>query len=168
MSQWVLQILEAVIAAIITAALLGYIHRRGVRRRSAALREGKPTSFRAFLRGSAPPYPKGWREGVVTLGVGSPEWQPSWGLRRRAVLLPLSASVVSMRRATGARERFATSPDSIIVAISSGEGDLELGIRDFDFRTAMKALDVGSGGGWRTNVQTSPQIVVVREQNHAP
>src|SRR5438270_9732484 len=99
-----LQVAGAVLAAIVTAGLLGYLHRRGTRRRASALREGRPTSFTAFLRAPAAPYPRRWREGVVTLGVGPPVWKASWGLRRSAIPLPVSASVDSLRRVAGIAE----------------------------------------------------------------
>jgi len=168
MLQWASHVASAVIAAVVTAALLGYLHRRGTRRRAAALREGRPTSFKAFLRAPAAPYPRRWREGVVTLGVGPPTWKATLGLRRSTLRLPVSASVDSMRGAASFGEKLATTPDSIIVVAHSGEGDVELAVRAFDFRTAIQALEVGTGGAWRINIPLRPEIVVVHEPSNRP
>ena len=149
MPSWLSEAIQWVIAALITAAILGYLRRRGVARRQNALREGRPTSFDAFLRGNAPPYPRRWRYGRVEVGLGSPSWKPRFSILRRPIPLPASATVESMRRVSGLVEGILTNPDCAVIVVRAGDVSLELAVLNIDVPTAMESLASGTVGAWR-------------------
>src|SRR5262252_9718173 len=107
MPHWLIDVLTYGGGALITIVVLTYLRQRGVRRRVNALREGRPTSFEAFLRGTAAPYPRRWRYGWVDVGYGAPDWRPRFSLRRDRIALPASASVAGIRRPKNLREMIA-------------------------------------------------------------
>jgi len=149
MPQWLSDAIQLGIAALITATLLGYLRRRGVARRQSALREGRPTSFEAFLRGNAPPYPRRWRYGWVEVGLGLPTWKPRFSIVRRPIPLPASATVESIRPVSGLVEGILTNPDCAVIVVRAGDVSLELGVVKIDVPTALESLASGTVGAWR-------------------
>jgi hypothetical protein len=149
MPQWVSSAIPPAIGVLVTAVVLGYLRRRGVARRQAALREGRPTSFEAWLRGQAPPYPRRWRYGWVEVGLGVPSWKPRFSLMRRPIQLPASATVESIRPVSGLVEGIMTNPGCVVIAVRAGDVSLELAIIKIDVPTAMESLASGTVGAWR-------------------
>lgn len=156
MPAWLLGNLHFVIAAIVTAAVLGYLRSRGVRRRVRALREGRPTSFEAFLRGSAPPYPPRWRYGWVEITLGGPTWKPRFSFVRRPIALPANATVESIRKPRGFMENLRTNPECRIVVARAETVTLELAIVMADIPTALESLSSGAGAQWKTPLEYQP------------
>jgi len=155
MPDWLREILTVAVAAVITAALLGFLRSRGARARRAALGAGKPLKFDAFLRADAAPYPRRWRLGWLMIGVGPPMWKPRFSLLRRPLALPVSATVEQIRRVAGLRETVFVNPECRIIVARAGNVNLELALMEIDVITALQALDSGSGGGWRVPVPTT-------------
>jgi len=159
MPGWLLQNLHFVVAAIVTAVLLGVYYRW----RAAALRRavlsGAPVTFNAFLRGPAAPYPRRWREGKVQLGFGAPVWKPHLAILRRPVELPLSAVVKEMRPVSCMREILSISADYIVLLVQADETTIELAVRSAELMSVLQALESRSGGGWRVP-PTGPLDVV--------
>jgi len=149
MPRWPIDIISATVAAVITAVILGFLRRRSLARREAALQEGKQTSFEAFFRGKAAPYPRRWRYGWVNVGLGAPSWKPRFSVRRQPVALPVSARIESIRRVAGFKEMLATNPDCSIFHVRAEDLDFELAVMAMDVPSALRALQSGSGGGWR-------------------
>lgn len=137
------------IGAVVTAIILGYLRRRGVARRETALREGRPTSFEAFLRGNAPPYPRRWRYGWVEVNLSLPSWRPRFSIIQRSISLPASATVESIRQVSGVAEGILTNPDCVVMVVRAGDVRLELAVVRIDLPTALQALASGTVGGWR-------------------
>ena len=149
MPGWLRDVASLALGSVVTAIILALLHRRGIVRREAQLRQGRPVSFEAFLRGTAAPYPRRWRYGWVDVGYGAPDWRPRFSLRRDRIALPASASVAGIRRPKNLREMIATNPDFLIVKVKSESGDLELAIRDRDLPTSLRGLETQTGGAWR-------------------
>ena len=152
MPHWLSDAITLGVGTVVTAIVLGFIHRRGVARRAAALREGRSTSFEAFLRGSIAPYPRQWRYGWVDVSIGAATWKPRFSIRRRRIPLPASATVVSVRPVAGLVEAIRTNPDCVVVVVRAGDASLELAVRNFDLATALESLASASGIGWRAPV----------------
>ena len=153
MPQWLSDTIPLGVGTVITAIVLGYMHQRGVARRRAALREGRSTSFEAFLRGSVAPYPRQWRYGWVDVSLGTASWKPRFSVRRRRIPLPASATVVSIRRVAGLVEAIRTNPDCVVIVVRGGDVSLEIAVRDFDLPTALESLGSVSGVAWRVPVE---------------
>jgi len=149
MPRWLIDLISAVVAAVLTAVIIGFLRRRSLARREAALQEGKQTSFEAFIRGKVAPYPRRWRYGWVNVGLGTPSWKPRFSLRRRPVVLPVSARIESIRHVAGFMEMFATNPDCSVFHVRAEDVDFELAVMAMDVASALRALQSGSGGGWR-------------------
>jgi hypothetical protein len=148
MPLWLSDVLTYGVGALITTAVLAYLRRRGVARRRRALREGSPTSFEAFFRGGAAPYPRRWRYGWVYVNLAGPTWKPRFSLARRLVQLPGHATVVRIRRPAGLIENFSTNPGCRIVVARADEVTLELAIIAADIPTALETLTSGVGAYW--------------------
>ncbi len=149
MPQWLSDAIPLVTGAIITSIVLGYLRRRGVARRQTALREGRPASFEAFLRGNVPPYPRRWRYGWVEVDLTLPSWRPRFSIIRRSIPLPASATVESIRRVSGLVEEILTNPDCVVMVVRAGDVRLELAVVRVDVPTALEALASGTVGAWR-------------------
>jgi hypothetical protein len=162
MPRWLSDILTYGVGALITIAVLGYLRRRGVARREVALREGRPTSFEAFLRGSAAPYPRRWRFGWVSVNLGGPTWKPRFSFARRSIQLPTHATIDSIRRPTGFMESLWTNPGCLIAVVRAGEVKLELAIVAADVPTSLESLASGAGAHWsfgdRHVVETAVEV----------
>src|SRR5205823_15111305 len=120
MPDWLREILTVAVAAVITAALLGFLRSRGARARRADLRAGKPLKFDAFLRADAAPYPRRWRLGWLMIGIGPPMWKPRFSLLRRPLALPVSARVEQARRRGGLSETVFDTPARRIIVPRPG------------------------------------------------
>ena len=149
MPQWLSELIPLAIGTVITAVVVGFLRRRGLARREAALRQGRPTSFEAFIRGNVAPYPRRWRYGWVDVGLGPPSWKPRFSLPRERVALPASARIEGIRRVTGIIEMFRTNPGCLILHVRAEHVELDLAIMAMDAPSAVRALESGSGGGWR-------------------
>lgn len=149
MPHWLIDGAELGVGTVVTAIILGYIHRRGVTRRKSALREGRPTSFEAFLRGSVAPYPRKWRYGWIDVNLGAASWKPRFSFRRKRIPLPASATVASIRRVAGLVEAIRTNPDCVVIVVRAGDVSLDLAVRNFDLPTALESLSSQSGVAWR-------------------
>lgn len=149
MPRWLIDLISIAVGAALAAVILGFLRRWGLARREAALREGRPTSFQAFLRANVAPYPRRWRYGWVNVGFGPPSWKPRFSLRRRPVVLPASASIETIRRVAGLKEMLLTNPDCLVLHVRADHLRLELAIIAMDVPSALRALESGSGGGWR-------------------
>ena len=128
--------------------MLAYLRRRGVARREAALREGRPTSFEAFLRGSATPYPRRWRYGWVNVTLGGPTWKPRFSFARQSIQLPVNAAVETIRRPSGFAESFWTNPGCRILVVRADGVTFELAIVAADVPTALESMTSGTGANW--------------------
>jgi hypothetical protein len=159
MPSWLSELISIGVAAALTAVIVGFLRRRALARREAALREGKPTSFEAFLRSNVAPYPRRWRYGWVNVGLGPPLWKPRFSLRRQPVALPASARIEKVRRAAGFKEMLATNPDCSILHARAEHVELELAIMTMDVPSALRALESGSGGGWRLVDPLTPTLI---------
>lgn len=159
MPRWLIELIPIAIAAALTAVILGFFRRRNLARRESALREGRPTSFEAFLRGKIAPYPRQWRYGWVNVGLGTPSWKPRFSLRRRPVALPTSARIEGIRPVAGFWEMLATNPGYVIVHVRADHVELELAIMAMDLSSAVRALESGSGGGWRLAAPGSLELL---------
>jgi hypothetical protein len=148
MPGWLLANLHYVVAAIITAAALAYLRRRGVAQRRADLDEGRPATFDAFLRGTAPPYPSRWRYGRVRVKLDGPSWTPRFRFPRRAVPLPPDATLEMIRRPASFKESLLTNPDCRIVVARAGQATVELAIVTADVPTALESLTSSAGCHW--------------------
>ena len=114
--------------------------------------KGRPTSFEAFLRGGAAPFPRQWRYGWVDVSLGAASWKPRFSVRRKRIPLPTSATVVSVRRVKGLVEAIRTNPNCAVVVVRAGDASLEIAVLDFDLQTALESLGSASGVGWRVPV----------------
>jgi hypothetical protein len=140
------------VAAVISAALIAFLRRRHAAAAKAALRAGRPLSFECFLRADAAPYPRRWRYGWVSIGVGLPTWKPRFSLIRPSVTLPASATVEEVRRVNGIWESIVTNPDCWVIVAHADQVTVRLAVLKIDLVTALQALASGSGGGWRVPV----------------
>lgn len=152
MPDWLREIVTGGIGVLVTAVILGYWRSRGVARRKAALREGRSTSFEAFIRGSTAPYPRRWRYGWVFVNLEGATWKPRFSLRRRPIPLPAGATVEMLRRPAGFLENLATNPNCHIVVARAGDARLELAIVTSDVPTALQSL-TGPGANWTSAYQ---------------
>ncbi len=149
MPRWLIDLVSIAIAAALTAVIVGFLRRWGLAHREAALREGKPTSFEAFLRANVAPYPRRWRYGWVNVGLGPPSWKPRFSLRRQPVALSASATIETIRRVAGMKEMLLTNPDCLVLRVRADHLQLELAVMAMDVPSALGALKSRSGGGWR-------------------
>ena len=134
--------------ALVTAAVLTYLRSRDIARRQAALREGRPTSFEAFFRGTGHTYPRRWRYGWVSINLAGPTWKPRFSLFRSPIELPPDAIVDRIRPPAGLIENFRTNPGCRIVVAHVGDVTLELAILQADMPTALESLMSGAGANW--------------------
>ena len=143
MPVWLNDLLGPAAGAAITAVIVGLLGWRRARARAAALQLSKPVTFDAFLRANTAPYPRRWRLGWVTVNAGPPAWRPRFSLRRRPVVLPMSAVVDQIRGLAGIRERIIVNPGCRIIVASAGDVNLELAVFPIDLSTARQALESG-------------------------
>jgi hypothetical protein len=153
MPQWLSDAIHLGIPALITATLLGYLRGRGAARRQRPLRECRPTSFKAFLRGNAPPYPRRWRYSWLEVGLGFPTFKPRFSIVRRPITLPASATVESIRPVSGLVESILTNPDCVVIVVRAGDVSLELAVVKINVSTALESLASGTVGTWRVSTR---------------
>ena len=137
------------VAAVVSAALIAFLRRRRAASARAALQAGRPLSFECFLRADAAPYPRRWRTGWVSVGIGLPTWKPRFSVIRRSVTLPASATVEEVRRVNGIWESIVTNPDCWVIVARADPVTIRLAVLQIDLEIALQALASGSGGGWR-------------------
>jgi len=159
MPGWILQNLHFVVAAIVTALVLGVYYRWRAASLRRAVVSGAPVTFNAFLRGPAAPYPRRWREGKVQLGFGAPVWKPHLAIPRRPVALPLSAVVKEMRPVSGVREILSIRADYMVLVVQGDGMTIELAVRTAELPSVLQALESRSGGGWRVPATGAPDVV---------
>jgi len=161
MPGWLVGNLHFVVAAVVAAALLAVYHRWRASSLRRHVRLGGEVTFNAWLRGSAAPYPRRWREGQVHLGFGAPSWKPRLGIVRRPVALPMSAVVQQIRRVSGVREIFSVDANCMVIVAHGDDATMELGVHTNELASVVQALESRSGGGW----QVPPTIPVSLEED---
>ena len=149
MPDWLSSVLPTIVVGVVSAvavrALIDW--RAGRNRRAVAA--GRPATFDAWLRADARPYPKRWRYGFLSLGVGPPTWKPRFSILRRPIVLPPSAEVAKVRRTAGWIEPIVTNPGCVVIVARADGMTLELAVMNFELGTSLRALTAATGGGWR-------------------
>ena len=140
----------AIVGGVVVAIYRGWLSAQ----RSVALQRGRQITFDAGLRANLSPYPQRWRTGWLTTGAGPPAWKPRFGLVRRTVPLPLSATVDQVRQPSGVKERFFFfNVEYRVIVARAGDVNLEIAIPLDDLLVALQALASGPGGGWRIRAE---------------
>jgi hypothetical protein len=68
--------------------------------------------------------------------------------------LPTSAVVEQVRALSGLKEQFTVNEDCRVIVASAGDLLLELAVLSFEVVTALQALALTTGGGWRVPTPT--------------
>ncbi|HET7466376.1 MAG TPA: hypothetical protein VFL29_06900 [Candidatus Dormibacteraeota bacterium] len=149
MPLWLTDLLQTVAVGIagMVAVTVWMAWRASQHRR--AVEAGRPVTFHASLRADAPSYPKRWRAGWLSVGVGPPTWKPRFSILRRPVVLPPSATVLELRRPAGWIEPILVNPSCMVMVVRAEYVRLELAVLEIELAYALRALESGTGGGWR-------------------
>lgn len=142
-------LVPTIAAGIVTAVLVSGILRWRAAGNRRAVAAGRPVTFDAWLRSGAPSYPKRWRLGFLSLGVGAPTWKPRFSVLRHRVVLPPSATVLEVRRPAGWIEPILVNPSAMVIVVRAENVILELAVLGFELPAALRALETGTGGAWR-------------------
>lgn len=96
-----------------------------------------------FLRAEFDHYPRRSRQGVLWLQRPAATWRPSWSIRRRALELPLDATVMGVREPD--RAQWNVKSDLFrVVAARTTAGVLEMAVPTVDV-PLVEAFFAGSG-----------------------
>jgi hypothetical protein len=107
-----------------------------------------------MLKGDAPPYPKHPRQGSLELISGQVRWRPSWGLRRKSLLINEPIRSIDVRAAGrsewnvkkgGKAFGVVQIPEFRVVVAKTDRGLLEFSVPSTDVELVRAALQGTSG-----------------------